>query len=366
MTKTHVAIIGGGVIGLSCAYYLTQSGITDVVIVDKGEIGRGASYANTGGLYLGLRDPASLIELKLFETSMKLFKQLPKRIRDKIEFEVNGTIRLLTSKRELAGAKKAVKGLRLFHPKLLDPNTVREMEPEISRKVIGGLYVKEAAHVNPQKLCNYLAEECEREGTAISENAKIKAVKYDGSRFHIQAKEDIEADFVVNAAGAHAPEICEYLGVKIPITPAKGYSVTFDPTRKILNSNLVVKDISIVQYSSGIVRSAGIVEHAGFDARIQRGLVQKVLKSSYEALRHLKTVKVKSLWTGFRPKTPDNLPIIGPPLRLKNFVIATGHFRSGVALSLATGKLVSQVIADNETRFAFSDLGPDRFGNTRP
>jgi D-amino-acid dehydrogenase len=162
-------------------------------------------------------------------------------------------------------------------------------------------------------------------------------------------EEEIESDIVVLAAGSWSKRLGEAAGIAIPLQPAKGYSSTVDAFPGVPRVPVLIKERRVIVTPLGErVRFGGTLELAGFDSTVDRTRYGAVVRAAREVLKADFPMKNEEAWCGWRPLTPDGLPIIDRPRNLDGLIVATGHAMLGFTQSPMTGKLVAE-IANGET-----------------
>jgi len=344
--KKDVIVLGGGIIGLSVAYFLAKRNFSIILIERKDGVALESSFGNAGGLWPSLLD-GFLKELG--KRSLELFDKMVKEDKLNFEYKRNGVMEVALSYEELEEMGKR----KDAH--LLTTKEVLDMEPNLSKDIKGALYHKEDAQGN----CYLLAKELEKRildmGNEIRLKEEVVGIKLKGREVKGVStnKEDYYSDWVVNCCGAWANEVNEKLGFKLPIRPAKGIMVTFEAGR-LLNTSVVGSKIGLVQNPN--LRAGGTVEFVGYDKSIKEETVKFILEEASKILPKVKELKIVNKWAGLRPYVDDGLPIIG--FLSSNFLIATGHFKNGFLLSPITGKMVSDMIEFGKT---IEELSPKRF-----
>jgi D-amino-acid dehydrogenase len=411
---SRVLIVGGGVIGICSAYYLARSN-WDVIVADMGGICSGCSYGNAGFILpshaiplaapgvlgKGLRwllDRESPFYIKprpdldllfwllrfassckwekvrraipiihgLHLASMALYEELVSVEGLRFGFKKDGMLMLFRTE---DGYEEGIREARLLEEygirsRVLDSGEVREMEPSILPSVAGGVFYPDDACLNPADFVMELAGRARDLGARIVPDLKI--LGFYGSMGRISrvktSRGDLDVDYVVLAAGAWSGVIGKRLSLKLPIQPAKGYSITgvcegFRP-----NIPMLLKEDRVAVTPLGErVRFSGTLELCGFDLSIDRIRLNAVLKSARRYIGGLGGVDTAELWAGLRPCTPDGLPIIGRASKWENLVIATGHSTIGQALGPITGKLISQILGGEKPELDISPFSPERF-----
>ncbi|GAC1622369.1 MAG: FAD-dependent oxidoreductase [Nevskia sp.] len=413
-TRSDVLILGGGVIGLACALFLLRAG-RGVTVIEQRTVGSGASHGNCGTitpshlplhapgtLAQGLRwmlkadaplrikpslDPALLgwllrfarlcnardfhgtavVKAKLLQASRVGLAAL---IRDEAlacEFERSGTMYVY---REAAGFEASAADARLLHElgipcETLAGDAARAQEPALNASVVGAHWHPDDARLRPDAYVAELARAVRALGGSIREQTRIEGFEVEGGRIAAVATTQgrFAGDEVILALGAWSPKLARGLGLKLPIQPGKGYSITYTRPARAPRIPLVLKErsVCVTSWDSGY-RLGSTMEFAGYDTSLNRTRLAALARGAAEYLVDPVGPSVEEEWYGWRPMTPDDLPIIGRAPQLSNLVLATGHGMLGVSLSAITGQLVSELLSGRETALDLAPYSPARFG----
>ncbi len=411
--RTEVAVVGGGAVGLWCAYFLQQRG-HEVTVLDRGEIGAACSWGNAGyvspshvvplaapgvvtqGLRWLLDSESPFYVRPRFDLdlarwlwrfarsgtaehvrrSAPLFADLGLRsvahyatLQESLDLGFRPTGLLMVhrtehgrdSNAELTEHARAV-GLEVD---VLDPDGVQALEPAVTDG-IGGIYFPQDAMVDPAQMTTALHRHLDAEGVRFLPHTEVTGFARQEKRIAAirTSRGTLEADEVVLAAGAWSEKIGHELGLRLPVQPAKGYSVTVVPggLAPQLPVLLTEAKVAVTPLSKGRLRFAGTLELAGLDGSVNERRVRAILRAAPAYLR-LDAVDIDpaEAWAGFRPCTPDGLPLIGRPASLDNLTVATGHAMLGITLAPATGDLVASLIEGTPPPFDPSPFRVDRF-----
>jgi D-amino-acid dehydrogenase len=173
----------------------------------------------------------------------------------------------------------------------------------------------------------------------------------------------LATDTVVLAAGAWSPEVGRALGLRVPIQPAKGYSLTYRrPARGPAIPLLPAEGRFSVTPMGEFLRFGGTLELAGMNLSINRRRVEALRRKALECIEGTEDLELLEIWRGLRPCTPDGLPLVGRSRRFGNLVLAAGHAMVGMSLGPVTGKLVARLVAGAAPPADLGLLDPDRFG----
>ncbi len=396
-----VSIIGGGIIGLCTAYYLSKAGL-EVTVFDSSDLSDGCSYGNAGMIVpshiIPLAQPGMIAQgMKWMLDSKSPFYVQPRLSLDLMKWawqfykhanqkQVDAAMPAL---KDLSLLSKALyqdlhkaggeffyeeKGLLMLYQtekvgeeirheghlaeKLglevdyLSKEAVQHLETGTQTNVIGAVHYKSDAHVYPQKLMAYLKHELLKSGVQIKANTKVKDFTFAHQKIHaiITDQGDFTTDEVVLCSGAWSPTLAKKLGLSISILPGKGYSFTLkDKVQKPNIPSILCEGKVAVTPMANTIRFGGTMEitHTA-DTKINQNRLQGIVNSINAFYPNLKIEmpKIEETWYGFRPCTPSGMPIIARAKNWKNLVVATGHAMMGLSLAPATGKLVSEIITE--------------------
>ena len=367
-----VVIVGGGVIGAAVAYFLARRGAS-CSLLDRGRIGGGASNAASGILS---SSPGQSQYSRLAQRSLQLFHQLAPVIRDDsgidIEFAQCGDLTLAMNEsdaialRGLAGQLSAMGEETSW----VDGDELRRMEPALNPSLPGAMFDPESCRVNNQRLANALALAAERRGADVRQGVEVTGLLVEDGRVTgvVHRQGVIQAESVVLAAGAWTGVMDRWLypddgtvRARTPmVKPVKGVNLNVQPSHggvsRIIHGSWGI----LVPRADGSMIVGATVEEAGFDARVTAGDVHSILTISTALMPSLRNAQINWSVAGLRPGSGDELPVIGRMLRHDNVIIASGHYRNGILLSLATGEAVADTL-DGSAGDSLSDFDPARF-----
>ncbi|GAA4460432.1 FAD-dependent oxidoreductase [Nibrella saemangeumensis] len=396
----HIAIIGGGIIGLCSAYYLQQAGFR-VTVFDQNPITDGCSFGNAGMIVpshiIPLAQPGMIAKgMQMLLRSTSPFYIKPRLSAELLRWgwlfyrhstteHVERSIPVLRdisllSKRlyqELAATGKVdfgwqERGLLMLYKtaaaehdmaeeaevanragveaQLLTGQQVQDLEPETRVDVRGAVFFPGDAHINPGQLVRSLVAYLRQQGVTILEEQAVTGFETSAGRVTAvrTAQGDHAVDEIVVAGGAWSPVIARQLGLSLPLQGGKGYSFML----KNVTDNVRVPAIMLEARATATpigtdLRFAGTLEVAGVDLSVNmnrvRGIVQSI--NQYYPDIQVDMPKPETVWRGLRPCSPDGLPYIGRLQGYNNVTLATGHGMMGISLGPATGKLIAETIA---------------------
>ena len=414
--EVDVLVIGAGSVGINSAFHLHGQG-RHVEVVDKGEVCAGSSHGNAGWIvpshsiplaapgvmWRGVRwmfNPESPFYIKprldrellswlwdfhracnqrhvdrsiplirdLSLASLELFEELDGLEGLEFDFCQRGMLMLCPDQDSLKEAIEEAHHLREngLEADILNPQQIRELEPNVRINAVGGVHFSQDAHLTPGHFVRRLARYIEQRGVKIHPSTEVLGFEKKYGR--IATVRTTRGEFapaeVVLAGGAWSSGLVEDLKLKLPIQAAKGYSITYEKPQNGPDVPLMLAGARVgVTPMGDKLRFAGTLELAGLDFSINRRRVQAILRAVPQYLPDLdlERLKLVEIWRGLRPCTPDGLPFLGRARAFENLVVAAGHAMIGLSLGPITGKLVSQLVAGEQTEMDLSALAVERF-----
>ncbi|MBC8504262.1 MAG: FAD-dependent oxidoreductase [Anaerolineales bacterium] len=414
--QKNIVVIGGGIIGVSAAYYLSKQG-RSVTLIEKGEISAGASAGNAGLIANGFAIPiaapgvpkqglkmmldrsspfyikprlnldligwvwkfvracntkqmrASIpVLLALGQGSFDLLDELHETENVNFGYEKKGRLIAFTSDESFEVWKKDAALVQEYGVRtdLLDADGVKQVEPNLLSSVKHGIFCDSYAHVDPDRFTKEMRRLAESHGAEIITGTAVTG--FETTRGEISSVNTSQGTFtakqVILAAGAWSAELARKMKLSLPIQPAKGYSLTYKrpPISPNLPLSLAERKTAVTPMGD-ILRFTSTLELAGFDPTINQRRIETIRRSVREYLTGIDELDEHSEieWFGYRPATPDDLPIIGRSEKIENLIFATGHGTLGITHALITGKLVSQITGSEEPALDLEPLRAERF-----
>ena len=414
----HIAIIGGGVVGLSTAWFCQQAGHRVTVIDRKPSVRDGCSFGNAGMLVpshiiplaapgmiqLGLKwmwNPESPFYIKprasmdlvrwmwqfkksctqqhvqksapllrdLHLRSRELYEQLETQLPGGFGLKTRGLLMLCKTAAGLdEEAKTAAKAESLGVPaRVLDAAATAELDPAIQMDVRGSVFYPKDCHLSPNKLMRCLEEELSNGGCDFHWQTESIGFTKVGGRVDavVTSGGEIIADEFVICGGVWSTTLGKELGLSLPMQAGKGYSVTLENPTELpeLCSLLHEARVAVTPIGSSL-RVGGTMEISGVDESISESRVRGILQSVPKYFPAFKADDFAGLpaWSGLRPCSPDGLPYFGRSKKWSNVVVSTGHAMMGISLALVSGNLASEIIGGQRPSIdGLSMLSPDRF-----
>lgn len=410
-----VIAVGGGVIGVACAYFLARSG-RKVTLLDQGKVGDGCSHANCGlvcpshvlplaapgavrsalkaliqrNAAFSIRprfDPALwswLIHFArrcnhndmiaaghaiqtLLNSSRQLYDDLIKHETLDCDWEHRGLLFVFQTTAALDHYAETDRLLRESFgvpARRLDGAALVDLEPALKPGLAGAWYYEADGHLRPDRLMSSWHRALEKYGVQVVENCTVHSIRQMTGKAQalITSEGELSADAFVIATGALTPLLAPQLQCSIPIQPGKGYSITMARPARCPSIPLIFEEHRVVAtpFKSGY-RLGSTMEFAGYDATLSRSRLELLREGARHYLHEPFGEPVEEEWFGWRPMTYDSKPIIDRCPTMNNVIIAAGHNMLGLSMAPATGKLVTEMLNQQETHIDPAPYSVRRF-----
>jgi glycine oxidase len=364
-------VIGAGIIGLSLAIDLNKKGLR-VLVVEKGEPGREASWA-AGGMLCDFPPETRPGLHELATASARMYPEFVHELEDesglKIDLRSAGTIVLESVANRLRTVRAGQSPATIQDyvlPNDVLPMPLDEFEPALripdaTEAGLTPLFVNERC-VDPRHLTAAAIAAARHRGIDFSSGDHVLAVEIsDGKTSGVRTdKTQFAAGMVVNCAGAWAGQIGPH---QLPTRPVKGQMLCMImPEKEMVRHVVRAPDVYLIPRSDGRMLIGATSEEVGFDKRTVAETIQKLRQSALDLVPKLADARILEAWAGLRPGTPDGLPILGATLT-PGYFVAAGHFRDGILLAPITAKLMAEVMTDRGPEIDISHLSAGRFTN---
>jgi D-amino-acid dehydrogenase len=412
--RSDVLILGGGVIGLSCALALLRRGAS-VRVLDRGAPGCGASHGNCGTLtpshaipltlpgmpakalrwmlrrdaplYVSPRPDwerwrwlagfarrcnrafarrAALSRAAILQRSWTLLPRMLVEEGIDCEYAPTGNLYVYRDARALAHDRGEIEWLRQLGiaASELSGAAVEQMESALLPGVAGGILHPDDAQLRPDRLVAGLARRVRERGGMIEAGAAAEGFCCADGRVNVvrTSRGDFAGERVLLALGAWTPRLAVQLDLSLPIQPGKGYSITMSRPDPSPRRALVLREpsVCVTAWESGY-RLGSTMEFSGYDETLNRTRLDALRHGAAAYLRAPLGAEMREEWWGWRPMCVDEVPLIGPVRRWNNLLLATGHGMLGVSMSTATAELVASLIAGDAPVLDPVPYAPARF-----
>ncbi len=351
-TSTDILIVGGGVIGCAIAYYLRKAG-AEVMVVDAGEIGAEASSAAAGLLApLGpLSGPGAFADLLL--SGFDLFPSLVVELEDasgiQLEYEQTGALRVVRDAKHIPNLHKRLKawqplGLQTYW---LTGEETRQREPLLSPDITAAIYAPEESQILAPRVVRAFAKAAAHKGATFFTSTQVTGItKHNARVTGVQTSqgESLSCNHLVIATGAWSARCGEWLNISLPVNPQRGQMLALCQLSPPLHHIIFGEAVYLVPKKDGTIIVGATKDDVGFDRQLTAGGVAWLLNTAIHLVPMLADSAIERLWTGLRPKTPDQRPILGPAPGWENVTLAVGHGSVGILLSAITGRAIAELV----------------------
>jgi len=402
------------VIGLACAYYLALEGVR-VRVIEREEIGVGASSGNCGFVFTSDLPPLCAPGAVGHELGRMLLGKSPLYIKPDLDLEkISWLLKFagkcnpghlehaiaareailrysaalyaeLFAKEEIdcgreqkgvmmvcrtrEGMQRYGKTNDLLKPYGLEATpyrgaVLRDLEPALQDDLYGAWHHPEDFHLKPELLVKSLQQLLLKMGVVIEERCSMEDMRVSGRTVQgiTTPHGDFTADQYVLALGAWSSRFTRKLKTRLPVLPGKGYSVTMQRPATCLRIPCYMYETNVAATPwKEDYRLGGTMEFSGYGLDINRRRMDRIKRSAAHYLKEPLGNPVLEEWSGLRPMSYDDLPIIGRLEKRKNLVVATGHGMLGISMAPGTGKLVADLVRGVKPGIDAKPFSPQRF-----
>jgi glycine/D-amino acid oxidase-like deaminating enzyme len=379
--SADAVVIGAGMVGAATAAFLAATGRRVVVVDRSGPLG-GTTAAGEGNILVSDKLPGP--ELTLALRSAALWREFAGLERDGgFEFEAKGGVVAAQDGAQLAALLELAERQRAAGVEVrpLDPGGLREAEPRSAPGLAGGAFYPQDSQVQPMKAVLAFLRRARRDGARVVSGASVLALERgpDGRAVAlVTSRGRVAAPVVVNAAGPWSGEVATRLGASVPVWPRRGRILVTEPLpaavirHKVYEADYVgavVSDSAALQCSavvegtaSGTVLIGSSRDAAGFSAAPDPAALAEMARRAVRLFPFLAGVRAIRSYTGFRPASPDHLPVVGADAEVPGLFHASGHEGAGIGLAPATAELITALVAGTAPPVDPAPFTPARFG----
>ncbi len=367
-----IVIIGGGVIGLSIARQLRLEGVRDITVIDRAAMGREASWAAAGMLAPNAETETIDDFYRLCADSNRHYGAFAAELLAEtdidIEFRPDGTLELSfdetgSQRLEQKFGRQKRAGIEV---EMLTNAEIRAIETAVSPSVVSGLLYPNDGHVENRKLVDALVEYSKRNGIHLLQNIAAEELimshkKVTGVR---TATGTTSADVTILANGAWS-SLIKIGGSAIPfnIKPIRGQMLAFGGSSGMFEKVIYGSGAYLVPRADGRILVGATVEDAGFVRAVTEDGVRELREAGIRTMPGLADLDMIDSWSGFRPCSDDDLPILGQLDGVEGLTIATGHYRNGILLAPITARIIADLVVRGENSEYLKSFSPMRFSS---
>lgn len=377
-TTSDVVVIGAGAIGAAVAYFCARAGLA-VTVLDRDRPGGGTSSRCEGNILVSDKERGP--ELDLANYSLSTWHGELAEFAHLWEFERKGGIIVASQESSMVSLQRALRAQRShgIDVEEIDVRALREAEPHITGAAVGAAFYPDDCQVMPMLLTAHLLRmatdlgarvlgDTEVRGFVGGQHGAITGVRTSRGEFHGAA--------VVNATGPWAAQVAELAGVHVPIAPRRGYVLVTEPLPpRVFHKVYAAEYIDNVGSSDEGLQASPVVEgtpagtilvgssreRVGFSEEVNPAALASIAANAVSLFPFMAQVRILRHYFGFRPYSPDHVPVIGADPRAPGLWHACGHEGAGIGLSVGTGRLLAQAITGSTPDLDLAPFAPDRF-----
>jgi glycine/D-amino acid oxidase-like deaminating enzyme len=376
--RADILVIGGGIVGAACAYYLARAGV-QVQVLERDFAASGTSRACDGLILYS--DKSSEAEVALAKASAALWEELAESLDAQFEYTRRGAIVLHDSEEGLAAGRQKAAALQLagVRSEVLDAAGLRELEPNLAPDLAGGIYYPDEAQVDSRSATLALLDAAEEMGAKLRRDTAVSGIRLDGEGRVCAVSTrggDLPTRTVVLAAGVWSNEIARTAGVDPPVRPRKGHILVTARVPGLIAHPLLegsyaasvqssAEDVQVAlvaeMTSGGTLLLGSSREFAGYDRTVSPAVMQAIAARAVRFLPELAQTSIIRSYAGLRPWSPDHLPLVGPIDAVPGLYLAAGHEGAGIGLAPVTGQIVADYIVQDKAPPLAEAVRPGRF-----
>jgi glycine/D-amino acid oxidase-like deaminating enzyme len=363
---SEVVIVGAGIVGAACAFELASEGLR-VLVIDEGFPSTGATGAAMG--HIVVMDDSEA-QFAITRYSQILWDDLRDQLPAAVEFDPCGTLWVAADEEEMAEVRRKFDYYRErgVNAEILDSQQVRDAEPRLRAPLTGALRVPGDSVVYPPCATGFLLQKARELGARIIHGRPVAAIGAGTAR--LADGTVLAAAFIINAAGQSAPQLSRGISIK----PRKGHLVITDRYPNFLRHQVVelgyLKSahsltadsvaFNVQPRKTGQILIGSSRQYGAQNSTVDESILARMLQRAFEYMPDLNSLSAIRVWTGFRPATPDKLPLIGPSPEDPSVLVAAGHEGLGITTSLATAKLICAQILGQRPAIPVQPYLPSR------
>lgn len=364
MVTVKVVVVGAGVIGCAIAHELSVRG-AQVRVIDPRPVGGGATHASAGMLApYSEGHEASLLRLGLASLSRYdgFVEQVRRDSQKAFEYGRSGTLQVARGDAERTrladeATRLAAAGARV---RWMERAELHASEPAVADGVEAGVLYEDQGYITAPGLTVALADAARHRGAAFT-SERVLGI-HDEGRKVTTSESTLEADALILAAGSWSSAVAGVTAWPPPVKPVRGQLLYLHAAAPVVSRVVWGSACYVVPWQDGTLLVGATVEDAGFDEHPTAHGVRRLLDAAHGMLPSIDGATFREVRVGLRPKTPDELPIIGRSSTMRHVFHATGHYRNGILLTPLTAALIADLVIDGRERQELTLTDPARFG----
>ncbi|MFD2672583.1 glycine oxidase ThiO [Marinicrinis sediminis] len=366
----QIVIVGGGIIGLSCAFELAMRGHA-VTIVEQGECGGQASGAAAGMLTpysenVEQADPFFLFSQESLRLYPEWIRQIGRFSQIDAQYRQSGSLNVVFHQADLLPMEKRLHWQRQYglEAEIVEGERLRKLEPALSPSIQAAVHVPEEAHLYAPSYARALKDACEKAGVQICEHEQVTGWKQDARTLITRSDRNIPYEQLLICSGAWTGMFAEALSLELPVYPIRGQICAFPQREEAPVHHIVFSSQGyMVAKDNGSFVIGASEDVAGFCTDVTEQGIERLCRWSRKVFPHLNQLEPHFSWAGLRPATQDGFPLLGWADQEKGIAIAAGHYRNGILLSPVTAQSAADLLEGEANRGALyrQAFEPQRF-----
>ena len=359
MHTADVVIIGGGIVGASIAYHLTEAGLRDVLIVEReAHQGKGSTGKSMGGVRAQFSTPIN-IEMSLY--SIPFYARFDETLGYPAGYRSQGYLFVATKESHLAYLRTNLEkqqALGLESARMVSAAEIVQMHPQLRNDdILGGSFCSTDGFVDPYSAMNGFMASAVEQGATIWKKTEVTAIRSDCGKISgvMTSRGEVSTRTVVNAAGPWAAEVAKMAGIDLPVHPLRRMLVPSEPFDQFPHSSPMIIDMSngfhFRPEGRGFLLAWNDPEETSDTPNFEPSFIEKILVLAANRVPIFENLPInpRKAWAGLYEMSPDHHCILGPVAELPGFFLANGFSGHGVMHAPATGKMLSDLILDGKT-----------------
>lgn len=368
MKTAEIAIIGGGIMGLSTAYYLAKKGCQDVVVLERDLLAQASTGLSLGGIRQQFSVPANI---RLSQESIRVFDSFQEEFETDINFRRVGYLFLVQQERTWQEFLDGVKTQKRHQVPMdvYSPQEIKRRWPYLEvADLKGGTFGPEDGYADPYLVGMGFARAARNLGVRVEENTEVVGLKVEEGQVRSveTTRGSLSTPIVVNVAGAWGARVAKMAGIILPVKPLRRQVFMTKAFEAIPKPIPMIIDMDVSFYCRGegpglLIGMSDPEEPSSFNLHVDRDFLEKVIEAGIYRIPAIGKAEILRGWAGLYAITPDQNPIIGAVPNIEGFYGAVGFSGHGFQQGPAVGRLLSELILDGQTDFDLTPFAYDRF-----